>query len=133
MIHPEIPPNYKTTGRIHRRQPQSPLFIETGVDCLGVAIARLDQIVQKQKATRTEKKGPAAVLRSWFCSRKSIWKLPDPPGVSPCSSFTCLSESQSPRDDISALEKPSGVLITTPQRAIDHIRRDNIFLTETKR
>ena len=134
MIHPEIPSQLQNKlAAITARQTQSPLFIETGVDCLGVAIARLDQIVQKQKAVRTEKKSPASSPTFLvLLSQEYLETTQTQPGVSPCSSFTCLSESQSPRDDISALEKPSGVLITTPQRAIDHIRRDNIFLAETK-
>jgi hypothetical protein len=134
MIHPEIPSQLQNKlAAITVRQPQAPLFIETGEDCLGVAYARLDQIVQKQRAVRTEKKSPASSPTFLvLLSQEYLETTQTQPGVSPCSSFTCLSESQSPRDDISALEKPSGVLITTPQRAIDHIRRDNIFLAETK-
>ena len=134
MTRPVIPSQLQNKlAELTTRKLAQPIFIETGVECLDVVVARMNQIEQKQKNSRTDRKTLA--------SRPSLLILLSPeylettkaqPGVSPCSSFTCLSESQSPRDDISALGKPSGVLITTPQRAIDHIRRDNIFLAETK-
>ena len=39
-----------------------------------------------------------------------------------------LSEENTPKENLSALHKQSRILITTPNRAIDHIRRDNIDL-----
>ncbi|HLW22433.1 MAG TPA: DbpA RNA binding domain-containing protein [Sphaerochaetaceae bacterium] len=47
------------------------------------------------------------------------------------SDFTVLSEEQTPRDDLSVLDDRTLVLATTPMRAIDHIRRDNILLSRT--
>lgn len=45
--------------------------------------------------------------------------------------ITVLSEEQTPRDDLSVLNDQTLVLATTPMRAIDHIRRDNILLSRT--
>ena len=43
-------------------------------------------------------------------------------------SATYVSEQQSPKDNLEVLHQHSKVLITTPSRIIDHIRRDNIDL-----
>ncbi len=134
MTKPVIPSQLQNKlAELTTRKLAQPLFIETGVECLDIVVARLNQIEQKQKNSRSEKKTlasrPSLLI---LLSQEYLENTQEQSGVNPCSSFTCLSESQSPRDDISALGRPSGVLITTPQRAIDHIRRDNIFLTETK-
>jgi hypothetical protein len=42
-----------------------------------------------------------------------------------------LSEENTPKENLSALQKQSRVLITTPIRAIDHLRRGNIDLLNT--
>ncbi|MGD8114850.1 MAG: DbpA RNA binding domain-containing protein [Sphaerochaetaceae bacterium] len=43
-------------------------------------------------------------------------------------SATYVSENQSPKENLEVLHQHSKVLITTPSRIIDHIRRDNIRL-----
>lgn len=47
------------------------------------------------------------------------------------SAFVLISESSLPKHDLGTLRQKGSVLATTPQRAIDHLRRDNLFLDST--
>jgi hypothetical protein len=103
---------------------QHPLFIEVGNGAFTVATRRAHLLSRKGEA---QAKTPTVLL---LLPPEQLDKLIE--REKECPSFTCLSESQSPRADLSALHDETKVLVTTPQRTIDHLRRDNIFLEKTK-
>lgn len=103
---------------------QHPLFIEVGSGAFSVATHRSHLLSRKGGA---QAKNPTVLL---LLPSEQIDKLLE--SEPNCPSFTCLSENQSPRADLSVLHDETKVLVTTPQRAIDHLRRDNIFLEQTE-
>lgn len=110
------------------------LFIETGSDSAGIALARSRQIAQQLKSTAQQQRAPLASKPAvlLLLSQEHLEASIGTPGYDLRNTFTYLPESQSPRADLSSLGDPSRILATTPQRAIDHLRRDNIFLSDTR-
>lgn len=110
-----------------------PLIIEVGADVVSIAMERSRLLTQQAKRSKKTRNISLAsnpsVLLLLSQEQLEYWMENSNPV---CEAFTCLSETQSPRADLSALHDESKVLVTTPQRAIDHIRRDNIFLSRTK-
>jgi len=111
-----------------------PLFIEAGESCFDVAAFRTQQLMQRIKAN-------SKISKQLIAERPRVLVLLSHEHLSEanngdnsifCTSFACLNEDQSPREDLSALASNTGVLVTTTIRAIDHIRRDNIVLGNTK-
>jgi hypothetical protein len=109
----------------------SPSIIEVGGDSVTIAVEQSQQITRFLKSSKKPKSEISASKPSvlLLLSQEKLETFLDD---STCKNITCLSETQSPRQDLSALNDESVVLATTPQRAIDHIRRDNIFLSHTK-
>jgi len=124
----------KKLNRLTSLKQHSPVFIETGEKCFSMASVRLEQLVKKHKAIPRYGTEPVAnhPIVLYLLPQEYLEQALSHPEPGLCTSFTCLSENQSPREDLSALTTPTGVVVTTPQRAIDHIRRDNIFLSEVK-
>ena len=110
-----------------------PLFIEVGDTVVPIALNRSAQLSKQQKTPGQSPNTPLASEPNilLLLSQEQLEYWLERPESSFCNTFTCLSETQSPRADLSALSDKSRVLATTPQRAIDHIRRDNIFLSST--
>lgn len=110
-----------------------PLFIEVGDAVVPIALNRSAQLSKQQKTPGQSPNTPLASEPNilLLLSQEQLEYWLERPESSFCNTFTCLSETQSPRADLSALSDKSRVLATTPQRAIDHIRRDNIFLSST--
>jgi len=111
-----------------------PFFIEVGPNVVSIAMERSRLLTLQSKKTTTPQKTALANRPSvlLLLSQEQLEKWMENSNNSACQAFTCLPETQSPRADLSSLHDESKVLVTTPQRAIDHIRRDNIFLSETK-
>lgn len=109
-----------------------PLFIEVGDHVMPIAMSRCTALAQTMRKG-TKHHTPLASTPSilLLLSQEHLEHWLERPSSGFCDAFTCLSETQSPRADLSALNGKSRVLATTPQRAIDHIRRDNIFLSAT--
>ena len=109
-----------------------PLFIEVGDHVVPIAMSRCIWLAQSMKP-ETRQNTPLASKPSilLLLPQEQLEHWLERPGSDFCDAFTCLSETQSPRADLSVLSDKSRVLATTPQRAIDHIRRDNIFLSAT--
>lgn len=107
-----------------------PLFVEVGGNVVPTAMTRCLQLAHKESKQKTVLASKPSILLLLSQEQLEYWL--ERPESAFCDSFTCLSETQSPRADLSALSDKSRVLATTPQRAIDHIRRDNIFLSATK-
>lgn len=119
----------KTKGTTHQ-----PIFIEVGQHVVPIALSRCIDLVKSQKHRGKETNRPVASEPSvlLLISQEQMESQLERADKDICDAFTCLSETQSPRADLSVLNGKSRVLATTPQRAIDHIRRDNIFLSSTK-
>lgn len=109
----------------------APLFIETGEACLDVVAMRLNQLTAKLKGTsRPVTQSPLLLV---LLAQEYLADALAGDGSFTCSTFACLSEDQSPREDLSTLSATrSAVVVTTPVRTIDHLRRDNIDLSQTK-
>ncbi|MFA5467524.1 MAG: DbpA RNA binding domain-containing protein [Sphaerochaetaceae bacterium] len=103
---------------------QQPLFVEVGDGAFSVATERAKLIATPLEALA---KTPSVLLLLPPEQVEALLK--ESPS---CEAFICLSERQSPRADLSALRDESKILVTTPQRTIDHLRRDNIFLEKTE-
>jgi hypothetical protein len=106
-------------------QPEVPLIVEAGNMAVSYAVQRSIEIARQFK-TSTHANNPAVLL---LFSQEDLSAQETTLSQ---ASVALLSEDQSPREDLSLLHDESMVLATTPQRAIDHIRRDNILLTRTQ-
>lgn len=111
-----------------------PLCIETGTDSLGIVSSRLQELVHRLDTSEVTVDASAdrpSILV--LVSQEYLQNSLTDDNTRLCNSFICLSEEQSPRDDLSTLSSDrTGVLITTPMRAIDHLRRENIDVRRTK-
>ncbi|MGI6432971.1 MAG: DbpA RNA binding domain-containing protein [Sphaerochaetaceae bacterium] len=116
-----------------KRGPRQSLFIEAGTEAVPIALQRSIQLSQQYLSTHITDASlrasePPLLL---LLPQQEMEKWLHNPQNPFCKEFTCLFETNSPRFDLSSLNAKSQVLATTAQRAIDHIRRDNIFLSET--
>jgi hypothetical protein len=121
-------------GKLQERSAEnfgSTLIVEVGEFVVSYALQRSKELEQNQKKTinsglalQANKPSVLLLLSQEVLASAHV--------SSQSKGMTFLSETQSPRDDLSSLSNSSRVLATTPQRAIDHIRRDNIFLSQTQ-
>lgn len=109
----------------------TPSIVEVGNQVVSIAVEQSQNIARYLKDSHgftselVASKPSVLLLLSQEMLETSLEK-------SSCKNITCLSETQSPRQDLSSLNEETLVLATTPQRAIDHIRRDNILLEHTQ-
>ena len=109
----------------------TPSIVEVGHDIVSIALEQSQHIAKFLTASdrsdaRLKANAPSVLL---LLSQEKLAHHLEGMTNTP---VTYLSETQTPRQDLSVLKDEALVLATTPQRAIDHIRRDNIFLSQTK-
>jgi hypothetical protein len=102
---------------------QQPFFIEVGKDAVPIASLRSLDVGLSLKKTQSSASNPNLLL---LMSQEHLAQFTQN------SSFTLLSENEPPRSDLKSLSKRSSILVTTPNRAIDHLRRENLSLKKTK-
>ncbi|MFA5513622.1 MAG: DbpA RNA binding domain-containing protein [Sphaerochaetaceae bacterium] len=109
-----------------------PLLIEVAHDVTQVVVSRALQLTLNGKTesskTKTSANHPHTLL---LLNQQLLDYLKQSNDSRIKSSFVLLSENSLPKDDLQVLKQKGIVLVTTPQRAIDHLRRDNLFLDAT--
>ncbi len=105
---------------------QYKVCIESGEYALEASLYRAASIAKEQK------KGSISSPSLMYVVDQEILELiKSTKEYSTLFSGIYLSEESTPKENLSALHKQSRVLITTPIRAIDHLRRGNIDLLHT--
>lgn len=101
------------------------LFVETGEDARAIALERSRQVC-------------LGAHESPMASRPAVLFLLDSTYLQTIQEdvdhdlFSCLCGEQSARDDLAVLSQGTPILATTPQLAIDQLRRDTLSLSDTK-
>lgn len=113
-----------------KRMPKGPLFFEVGSSVVPIAIERCKQLSQMvSRHSPIVAKEPKILL---LLSQENLEATFKEGSKLDCNHFICLSEENNPKEDLRPLDARTRVLATTPQRAIDHLRRDNILLEGTE-
>lgn len=136
MTHQAIPSLLRNA--LHKQQSQKqkrrPLVVEVDSHVVSISLLRSQELSQQKLPSK--KKRPTSVASQptllLLLSQERLEILLADKNNPLCKHIVCLSEHQSPKADLRRLSSHSRILATTPQRAIDHIRRDNIFLSSTQ-
>jgi hypothetical protein len=104
-------------------------IIETGSDVAPIVIRRSLLLSQSSKKRGTKHSSPETLL---LMSQDNLVAYLEKGDNSLKKEFTFLSEENSPKSDVSLLNRRVNLLATTAQRAIDHLRRGNLNLEKCR-
>jgi len=104
-------------------------IIETGSDVAPIVIRRSLLLSQSSKKRGLKHSSPETLL---LMSQDNLVAYLEKGDNSLKKEFTFLSEENSPKSDVSLLNRRVNLLATTAQRAIDHLRRGNLNLEKSR-
>ncbi len=119
-------PLKKALEKMATLTPKHNVCIESGEYALQASLYRAATLAKEQK-----KGSISSPTLMYLVDQDLLEMIKSNSEYSTLFSGIYLSEENTPKENLSALHKQSRVLITTPIRAIDHLRRGNIDLLNT--
>ncbi len=119
-------PLKKALEKVSTLSSQYSVCIESGDYALEASLYRAATLAKEQK-----KNSISSPTLMYLVDQDLLEIIKSNSDYSTLFSGIYLSEENTPKENLSALQKQSRVLITTPIRAIDHLRRGNIDLLNT--